>query len=200
MALNATDEAVQRITKLLDDVLRIGETENGIVFDPAPLLLREFAERQIQDALSAPQPRGVTPPSVELVIAPELDATPVLADANLLAQILAPLLSNAIKYAKPGGDVRVSLKRNEGALELAVLDNGIGIPPSDVDRIFEPFHRAANVSSIEGTGLGMLLVKRAVEMHGGVVTISSREGEGTIITVRLPMPVAAAPAAAVNPA
>lgn len=200
MALNATDEAVQRITKLLDDVLRIGETENGIVFDPAPLLLREFAERQIQDALSAPQPRGVTPPGVELVIAPELDATPVLADANLLAQILAPLLSNAIKYAKPGGDVRVSLKRNEGALELAVLDNGIGIPPSDVDRIFEPFHRAANVSSIEGTGLGMLLVKRAVEMHGGVVTISSREGEGTIITVRLPMPVAAAPAAAVNPA
>ncbi len=70
---------------------------------------------------------------------------------------------------------------------LTIEDRGIGIPAADLPHVFEPFHRASNVRQINGTGIGLAGVKQIVEMHGGTLSITSREGHGTVVTVRLPL-------------
>jgi signal transduction histidine kinase len=81
---------------------------------------------------------------------------------------------------------------------VAIADHGIGIPATDIDRLFERYHRGSNVSGIVGTGVGLYLVKMVVDMHGGAVTVESKEGDGARFTIRLPLkPAAATPTAAI---
>jgi PAS domain S-box-containing protein/excisionase family DNA binding protein len=113
-------------------------------------------------------------------------------DAGRLERVLDNLLSNAIKYSPNGGEIVVEVTRVEEATgEWAVVtvrDDGIGIPAADLPRIFERFHRGANVAGrIGGVGLGLAGVRQVVEQHGGTVTVDSREGEGSTFTVRLPL-------------
>ena len=75
----------------------------------------------------------------------------------------------------------------QGAVLVAVADHVIGIPPGDLDRLFERYHRGSNVSGIVGTGVGLYLVKMVVDLHGGSIAVDSREGEGSRFTVRLPI-------------
>lgn len=111
-------------------------------------------------------------------------------DATRLSRVLHNLLGNAVKYSPNGGDIWVTLERSdaEGAMcvFLRVEDGGIGIPPADLNRIFARFHRAENVGQIPGTGLGLANVRQIVEAHGGGITVTSAEGQGTTVTVRLP--------------
>ena len=113
--------------------------------------------------------------------------TRILSDKQLLRQILVDLLSNAVKYSPEGGKVRLALRRDAGAVEFRVDDQGIGIPELDQARLFEVFHRARNVGDIQGTGLGMAIVKRAVDALGGSIDFESQVGVGTTFVVRLPV-------------
>ena len=112
-------------------------------------------------------------------------------DRSRLERVLGNLLVNAIKYSPDGGTVTVRVAREAGpggpAARLEVSDEGVGIPVADVPRVFDRFHRAANVGSIAGTGLGLPGVRQIVEGHGGTVTVASREGEGSTFVVRLPL-------------
>ncbi|GIE44052.1 ATP-binding protein [Actinoplanes lobatus] len=122
-----------------------------------------------------------------------LPSTVMLAgDARRLRQVVDNLLSNAVKYSPDGGDIHVELVAGEDFAELAVTDNGIGIPPDDRDRLFDRFYRGGNARhNIPGTGLGLTLVRTIVQAHCGTVALDSTKKDGTRILVRLPLHAAA---------
>lgn len=118
-------------------------------------------------------------------------------DSVRLERALDNVLSNAVKYTPPGGTITVQLRRLDGdtlpantppAVMVEVADTGIGIPERDLPRVFEQFHRGANVvGRIEGSGVGLAGARRIIEQHGGNITVHSREGSGTTILIRLPL-------------
>ena len=109
-------------------------------------------------------------------------------DEPRLRRVVGNLVDNAIKYSPNGGPVDVRVSREGDEAVLAVADHGIGIPTAEMERIFERFQRAANVvGRIKGTGLGLASARHIVEAHQGTIRVESREGEGTIFTVRLPL-------------
>ena len=126
------------------------------------------------------------------------DLPPVLADPRSVRQILVNLLSNALKFSPAGGGVRLSVVLEDDRLRLAVSDHGIGIPPDQIEKIFEPFHQVGDPSHAHregGTGLGLSIVKALVERNQGTVEVDSRPGAGTTISVSLPMATPDDPAA-----
>ena len=111
-------------------------------------------------------------------------------DAARLERVLENFLSNACKYSPEGSAITVTVAREgERGDEWAVLtvaDAGIGIPATDVPHIFEQFYRAGNARDIQGAGVGLVGAKQIIEQHGGAIAITSEEGEGTTVTIRLP--------------
>lgn len=122
--------------------------------------------------------RAVLPPSL-------IEAN---ADRRALKQIVINLVSNAIKFTPSGGLINVSVQASDGVLDLTVMDNGIGISAQDLTRLGRPFEQVGDATrQIGGTGLGLSLVRAFAELHGGEMIIESRLGEGTAVTVRLPV-------------
>jgi cell cycle sensor histidine kinase DivJ len=126
---------------------------------------------------------------LDLVIDASPELPEIVADKRALKQILINLLSNAIKFTDRGGRVKISAAVEGTALAIAVEDNGIGIGEEDLPRIGKPFYQARGSYDRrhDGTGLGLSIVKGLVALHGGEVSIRSRIGEGTRITVLLPL-------------
>ncbi|KQX07807.1 MULTISPECIES: sensor histidine kinase [unclassified Leifsonia] len=112
----------------------------------------------------------------------------VLGDESLLVMAVNNLIANAINYSLPGTRVGVGVKSTDGAVEIAVTDQGVGIPEEDLDRVFERFFRVdeARSRNTGGTGLGLSIVKHAVQNHGGDVRVWSQSGRGSTFTIRLP--------------
>ena len=124
--------------------------------------------------------------SIQFLSEPDQGLILASVDEKLMRQILMNLLTNAIKYSHPSHPIRFTLTATVDQLNLIVQDWGIGIPPADQERLFEPFHRAMNVKSIPGNGLGLAIVQQSVKVHRGHIEIFSTLGEGTTITVELP--------------
>ena len=122
------------------------------------------------------------------------------ADDRALRQILLNLLSNAVKFTPPGGNIAVSAAVDDDMLAIRVTDSGIGIPAADLERVLEPFRQIRGTMNRphEGTGLGLAITKRLIEMQGGRLQLQSEVGQGTTVTVRLP--IAPAPASALKTA
>jgi len=108
------------------------------------------------------------------------------ADERLLVHIFTNLLSNAVKYSYAGAAVEFKVDRHDKDALCIIRDPGIGISEEDQNRLFTAFHRGANVGNRSGTGLGLVLVKRCVELHHGQIQIKSNISQGTTVTVRLP--------------
>lgn len=108
-----------------------------------------------------------------------------LLDEKLMRHILGNLLSNALKYSPDDRPVVLAVEADAASLRFTVSDEGIGIPPQDLPRLFETFHRARNVGNVSGTGLGLAIVKKAVELHGGRVEVQSALGAGSRFIVTL---------------
>lgn len=107
-------------------------------------------------------------------------------DEKILKNILLNLLSNGLKYSGDDGLVTIDLKEEDNCLLISVSDNGIGIPDHEQDNMFERFYRAENVSNIQGTGLGLNIVKKYVELLEGQISFESKLGEGTTFFIELP--------------
>jgi len=111
----------------------------------------------------------------------------LLGDVKLLRQAFSNLLSNAVKYSDRGDPIRFEVDCLQMSYVVRVTDNGIGIPHKDQKKLFEPFHRASNVDARQGTGLGLAVTKRAIELHGGTIEFESEENVGTTFTITLPI-------------
>jgi two-component system, OmpR family, sensor histidine kinase VicK len=107
-------------------------------------------------------------------------------DAKLLRFMLANILSNAYKYSPEGGKVILTISETGGSLIFKIKDEGIGVPKEDREHLFKPFHRSKNSSNIPGSGLGLSIVKKAVELHNGEIQYTSKLKQGTIFTITLP--------------
>ena len=105
-----------------------------------------------------------------------------------LERAIANLLLNGINYNYPGGEVRIDVRRDEGTVRISVTDDGIGIAPEDIARIFERFYRVDKARSRQtgGTGLGLSIVRNTVERAGGSVTVESEPGKGSVFTMVFP--------------
>ena len=172
--------SVDQMLQLLDDVLLIGKAEAGkLQFKPVPLDVVDFC-RNLVELLQLNASKH------EIVFTHRGECDRACMDENLLRHILTNLLSNAIKYSPEGGTVKFDLTCEDSTVTFRVRDRGIGIPSTDLQRLFEPFHRATNVGIIQGTGLGLAIIKKSVEVHGGQITVDSEVGVGTTFTVTLP--------------
>ena len=183
--INEIHDSGQHLLKVINDILdlsKIGvgklDLEEEVL---APAATIESTIRLIKGRVDADE--------IEVVFEPA-DALPRLrADERKLKQILINLLSNAVKFTPAGGRVRVSAEvEPDGRFAIAVADTGIGIPDEDQQRVFSTFVQVDSGFNrrFEGTGLGLPLAKSMVELHGGSIDLTSRLGEGTTVTIRLP--------------
>jgi cell cycle sensor histidine kinase DivJ len=112
----------------------------------------------------------------------------VVADRRAIKQIVLNLISNALKFTPSGGQVNVLAREKNGELEIIVADTGVGIAPADLERLGRPYEQAGGADQrAQGTGLGLSLVRAFAELHGGTMVIKSVLGEGTVVTIRLPV-------------
>jgi two-component system sensor histidine kinase VicK len=114
---------------------------------------------------------------------------PITADRERIEQVIVNVISNSVKYTPVGGKIDVSVTSADDKISFRVKDNGIGIPEEDLGRIFERFYRVekSRTSEMGGTGLGLAIARELIEAHGGDIQIDSRLGEGTAVTVTLPI-------------
>lgn len=175
------ENALERMNDMLDDVLFVSRSDAGkLPFNPEPVDIEAFCENLAEELNTIHGPS-----SVKFSAALPPRAT-FLLDTALLNHILHNLLSNAIKYSAPGHPARFHAALEQNRLLLHIEDTGIGIPPEDQAALFEPFHRAANVGTVKGTGLGLYIAKRSVELHSGSIRFTSGLGEGSRFEVELP--------------
>jgi signal transduction histidine kinase len=182
MHLKDIKESSCYMAGLVEDVLMLGRVEAGkIKFAPAPLDLPQFCGKLVDEIKSATGQRC----PIELSTDVEGDAA--TGDEALLRHILMNLLSNAVKYSPAGQLVSLCVERDGEDAVFVVRDKGVGIPAADLNRLFTAFHRGSNVGQLPGTGLGLFIVNRCIELHHGRININSAEGVGTTVTVRVPL-------------
>lgn len=174
--------AGQHLLSLINEVLDISRIESGTMsISREPVRIRELLDDLV--ALLGPQAAGRRV-SIE-VGEGELEAH-VFADRQRLKQVLLNLMTNAIKYNREGGTINVSCRPVEERLRIEVADNGYGLTPEQVDRLFRPFERlGAEIGSIEGTGIGLALSKGLVEAMGGAIGVDSQAEVGSTFWVEL---------------
>lgn len=180
--LKQIQESVQRMNGLLEDILLIGAGEVGkLKLQPTELDIVEFCQHLIEEARLSRQNRHV------FNFTHDAQTQRVVIDAKLLRHILSNLLSNAIKYSPEKKPVDLNLWVDRTQMTFQVLDYGIGIPPEDQKYLFDLFHRATNVGTIGGTGIGLSIVRKSVDALGGNISFESSVNAGSKFTVSIPI-------------
>ncbi|HEU5288239.1 MAG TPA: ATP-binding protein [Candidatus Limnocylindria bacterium] len=173
----------QRLNRLINDMLDLSRMEAGrMTLDRRPTDVNAIVS-EVADRIRPAAPQH----PITLELDPSLPR--VAADHDRLIQVVSNLLSNAVKYSPTGGDVVVSTKREADGVHLRVRDHGMGIPQESLERIWEEFSRVESreTKGIQGTGLGLPIVRQIVSMHGGRVWAESEVGRGSTFHVHLPL-------------
>ncbi len=173
------------LASMIEEVLLLGRMEDGKLTCSAELLDLASLCRIIIDELAS-----ATRNPVPVHFAMDGSLAGAKGDEALIRHIIGNLLSNACKYSLPGGEVRFEVTREGEDARFEIEDQGIGIPEEDRDRLFTSFTRGSNVGLLPGTGLGLVIVNRCIEMLGGRFELESRPGDGTTAKVWLPLFVA----------
>ncbi|MGA2929152.1 MAG: ATP-binding protein, partial [Solirubrobacteraceae bacterium] len=177
--------AGRHLLELINEVLDLARIESGkLAFSPEPVPLAATVRDALALVTPLAQQNDVALHSQADRLAPDLH---VRADQHRLKQVLLNLLANAIKYNRPGGWVEISFAVTDGGrVRTRIADNGIGIQPDQLEHLFEPFERlGAELTGVEGTGLGLALSKRLIEVMGGTIDADSQPGSGTTFTIEL---------------
>lgn len=174
-----------RMTKIVEDLLTLSRLDA----EGTQLMKEPFSiKKSIQDVYTALVLEAIKRGhNLALDMPPELPE--INGDRAKIEQVLMNVISNAIKYTPDSGNIAVSAVVANDKVRINVNDNGIGIPPEDMDRIFERFYRVDKARSREsgGTGLGLAIAKEIVTLHGGSISLSSKSGEGTQVAIILPI-------------
>ncbi len=175
--------AGRHLLNLMTDVLDMARIEAGrIEIDTEAVSLEDLVGDGLRVVREQARAKGV-----RLSARVEPAAGTIEADGRKLRQVLFNLLANAIRFTEPGGTVVVRVSRQEDLVRIAVSDTGVGIDPADQERIFEEYEQAGPPDARRGgTGLGLALARRLVELHGGRILLESSPGAGSTFTVELP--------------
>jgi len=171
-----------RLSKLSDNLLKLSALDSEYTsFQPKPYLLN----KQLKDAILMLEPQW-SAKSIELIV--EDEPADVVADEELLSQVWINLLHNSIKFTSEGGRICVSVSNSEQGHKVTIADNGIGMTADILTHIFERFYMADKSRSRKagGSGLGLSIVKRIIEMHHGSIDVESQPGMGTAFSVNIP--------------
>lgn len=189
--LRQNDAQLKRLEWITSNLLDLSRLDAGI----ASLNIAEHDASDIAVAAARPYARVADQKGIALVMQPQVPAPPIVlrCDRARLEIALSNLIDNALKFTPSGGQVAVSVERDDGHVRFAVRDTGIGVPVSDQLHIFERFYRGQNQDAgINGSGLGLAIVKSIAQAQGGTVAVTSVVGQGSTFTIALPL--AAAPA------
>ena len=171
-----------RLSRITEDLLKLATLESDQVqLEPKPYRL----DKQVRSLILACEPQWR---EKELDMEVVLDELQITADEDLLSQVWINLIHNSIKFTPQGGKVRVELHRQDGNVEFKITDTGVGISKEDQGRLFERFFKAdkSRTRSNGGSGLGLSIAKKIVDLHKGTIEVKSNVGAGTIFTVSLP--------------
>ncbi len=175
--------SAHHLLALINDILDLSKVEAGQVeLEVAPFSLREALEGGVVMVRER-----ATHDGVEVALAADEGVDLVTGDERRIRQVIVNLLSNAVKFTPAGGAVDVRVAHIDGEVRVSVADTGLGIAPEDHERIFEEFQQTgAGIGQREGTGLGLALSKRLVELHGGRIWVDSELGKGSTFVFTLP--------------
>ncbi len=171
---------VQHLTNILNDFLSLEKLESGAQkIDKNQVAIQSLIGEIIEE---------ITPSlKKDQHIKASLESLAILTDEHVLKNVLINLISNASKYSDENDPIEIIVTRSKGGLDLSVKDVGIGIPKEEQKNLFGRFYRAANVTNIQGTGLGLNIVKKYVDLLNGSITFISEEGKGSVFTVSIPV-------------
>jgi len=173
-------DSVKHLNDILEDFLSLGKLDEGrISADPHEFNLKEMINETLTDV------KVVLKPGQKFNL--KFEGGEIIdADKKLLRNILINLLSNAAKFSQEDSPIDINVKSEPEQTTLSVKDHGIGISEKDQEHLFNMFYRASNVTNIQGTGLGLHIVKRYLDLMGGTVNLQSKLGKGTAITITFP--------------
>ncbi len=175
-------DAVKHLNTMLEDLLSLNKLEEGLIATRQDTVnCRQFMNDFVADMKELLQPG-------QHIIYNHAGATEAFTDKNLCKNILLNLVSNAIKFSPEGAAIEINTNNKGNELILAVKDHGIGISHEDQQHLFERFFRARNAQNIQGTGLGLHIVTKYLELLNGKIELQSAENEGTTFTVTIPLP------------
>lgn len=181
--LDRIETTAKTMTQLLGDILTINRAETGkLEFTPHPFDLEKFCcylVEEMQVNAGANYPINFVSKNQSYI---------VCLDEKLLRSILMNLLSNAIKYSPTGSQIDLILTCSQSTATFQVKDQGIGISVEDRKKLFSIFHRGTNIGNIPGTGLGLAVVKKCLDIQGGTISVNSEVGVGTTMTITIPLP------------
>ena len=183
--LNVILNESDRMSKIVQDLLTLSRFDAGSIEFSFTTFSFEKSVRDVYNAMRMEAQKH----SHEFTLEFRSEVPEIVGDRGRIEQVLINMVSNAIKYTRDGGRVRMTAGAKDGNVWCTVRDNGIGIPQQDVGRVFDRFYRVDKARSREsgGTGLGLSIASEIVARHGGTLEIESKEGRGTAITVRLPV-------------
>lgn len=173
-------ERLREMQDLVDDFLTLMNTEVSQQVKVSTFDLTELCATLVDEA------RLVAKPSHNVQFITNCPPILVDADQKMIRHAVGNLLSNAVKYSPEGGEVVLDLAISD-AIYIRVIDQGIGIPPNDQEKLFDPFFRASNVGDVNGTGLGLPIARQGIELHGGTLTIPRSDSSGTEFLITLPL-------------
>tara|TARA_B110000238_G_scaffold170621_1_gene188108 strand:- start:50 stop:1735 length:1686 start_codon:yes stop_codon:yes gene_type:complete len=181
--LTKIEDQVAYMISLLDDVLLVGQAEAGkMINHPVALNFDKFINAIIEEVYHSSKKSH----KIKLIDSEQLKGTDLFIDEKLGRTIFINLLNNAIKFSPDANKVIVELSSDKDHTIISVIDFGLGIPESEVEKIFMPFTRGENVDSIQGTGLGLSIVKEALVAMGGKIIVNSTLENGTTFMVKIP--------------
>lgn len=170
------------LLSIIDDILDLATIDAGSMeLRPAPVGVRSTIDAAIVGIRDRAERSRLT---IDIAVAD--DVTEIMVDEARLRQILYNLLSNAVGFSKPNGVIKLSCWQDDGTINFSVADEGVGIPKDELKRVFQRFESRSRGSDHRGAGLGLSIVKKLVELHGGTVEIESEVGRGTLVTVSIP--------------
>jgi len=188
--------AGQHLLALIEEVLDLARIDAGKLSMSIETVDPHLVARQVCDSL---RPEA-TAAGITLRAPPPIAGFGVVADRTRLRQVLLNLVSNAIKYNRPGGSVMLELRQTEDGVTLSVQDTGVGVPEARMGELFQPFNRLGReTGEVAGTGIGLALSRRLAEAMNGRLDAISREGEGSTFTLHLPVARTRAPSVTASP-
>ena len=176
------EQQTQRLEKLLVDLRLLTELQERTL-EKQPLKIGDIIQDALADCAPGRQNREF---DINIQVVP-WPVGMTAGDRELLVLALRNLFDNSIKFTESGGQIAIRVTDDGHNITIEIADDGIGIPPQDIPYVFDELYRGHNASRLSGSGLGLTLVQQIVQLHTGTITLNSRENQGSVVTIRLPL-------------